>query len=160
MQNTELALSDLARQLIDLQQTPKTEPDSTNTIDTAKSQKENNISSTAESQPGSLYAVRINSGKFGVPWLRTKEILQRGPLDITVFRPEGEDETGNKPAEIPTAVRRKREREQQEPVEPTSKRQTQPERNPQNGGQSTEKAKAKAQDNHKQGSLNKWIQGS
>ena len=45
-------------------------------------------------------AVRINSGKFGVPWKRTKKVLKDGPLDIVVVRPKqdltnSEDEDGN-----------------------------------------------------------------
>ena len=39
---------------------------------------------------GNSYAVRINSGKFGVQWQRTKAVLEAGDLDITVLRPEGE----------------------------------------------------------------------
>ena len=39
---------------------------------------------------GKCYAVRINSGKFGVAWQRTKAVLEAGDLDITVLRPEGE----------------------------------------------------------------------
>ena len=41
---------------------------------------------------GNCYAVRINSGKFGVAWQRTKAVLEAGDLDITVWRPEGEKE--------------------------------------------------------------------
>ena len=33
-------------------------------------------------------AVRINSGRFGVPWKQTKSVLENGPLDIVVVRPE------------------------------------------------------------------------
>jgi len=35
-------------------------------------------------------AVRINSGKFGVPWKKTKKVFEDGPLDILVMRREGE----------------------------------------------------------------------
>ena len=41
---------------------------------------------------GKCYAVRINSGKFGVAWQRTKAVLEAGELDITVLKPEGEKE--------------------------------------------------------------------
>lgn len=64
--------------------------------------------------PGSFYAVRINSGKFGVPWARTKAVLQRGMFDLYVVRPPGEDEVGNKPEQIPAAVKRKRKLEERE----------------------------------------------
>ena len=37
---------------------------------------------------GNCYAVRINSGKFGVEWQRTMAVLEAGDLDITVLKPE------------------------------------------------------------------------
>ncbi len=46
---------------------------------------------------GTCYAVRINSGKFGVEWQKTKAVLEAGDLDVTVVRPEKEgraDEAG------------------------------------------------------------------
>lgn len=39
---------------------------------------------------GECRAVRINSGKFGVPWEKTRRILEEGSLDMVVVRPEGE----------------------------------------------------------------------
>lgn len=42
-------------------------------------------------EAGECRAVRINSGRFGVPWDRTREILKDGPLNIVVVRPEHED---------------------------------------------------------------------
>ena len=39
---------------------------------------------------GDLWAVRINSGKFGVPWDRTKRILEQCGMDVKVVAPEGE----------------------------------------------------------------------
>ena len=44
---------------------------------------------------GKCYAVRINSGKFGVEWQKTKAVLEAGDLDITVFRPEEEERVGD-----------------------------------------------------------------
>ena len=43
---------------------------------------------------GDVWAVRINSGKFGVQWDRTKRILEQCAVDLKVVRPpeEGEDE--------------------------------------------------------------------
>lgn len=35
--------------------------------------------------------MRINSGRFGVEWLKTKAVLEAGDLDITVVRPEEEE---------------------------------------------------------------------
>ena len=34
-----------------------------------------------------VWAVRINSGKFGVEWRRTKSILEQCALDVKVVRP-------------------------------------------------------------------------
>ena len=42
--------------------------------------------------PGKCYAVRINSGKFGVPWEDTKKVLEVGGVDMVVLRPEGDEE--------------------------------------------------------------------
>ena len=42
--------------------------------------------------PGACYAVRINSGKFGVPWEDTKKVLEVGGVDMVVLRPEGDEE--------------------------------------------------------------------
>lgn len=42
-------------------------------------------------KPGECYAVRINSGKFGVPWEDTKKVLEGGGVDMVVLRPEEED---------------------------------------------------------------------
>jgi len=42
--------------------------------------------------PGECWAVRINSGMFGVPWRETKSVLEAGGLNMTIVRPEGEDE--------------------------------------------------------------------
>lgn len=40
---------------------------------------------------GSCYAVRINSGRFGVEWQKTKAVLEAGDLDVTVVRPREEE---------------------------------------------------------------------
>ena len=40
---------------------------------------------------GECRAVRINSGKFGVEWQKTKAVLEAGDLDIAVVRPEEEE---------------------------------------------------------------------
>ncbi|MCJ1435678.1 ADP-ribose 1''-phosphate phosphatase [Xylographa pallens] len=39
---------------------------------------------------GDLWAVRINSGKFGVPWDRTKRILEQCGMDVKVVAPGGD----------------------------------------------------------------------
>ena len=38
-------------------------------------------------RPAGLWAVRINSGKFGVKWERSKEVLEAAGLDIRIVRP-------------------------------------------------------------------------
>jgi len=40
---------------------------------------------------GDLWAVRINSGKFGVPWDRTKRILEQCGVDVKVVSPAGQN---------------------------------------------------------------------
>lgn len=65
LENTENALKDLAIQIAEMRE--------------------------AGEEVGNCYAVRINSGKFGVEWQKTKAVLEAGELDITVLRPEGEE---------------------------------------------------------------------
>ena len=36
---------------------------------------------------GEIWAVRINSGRFGVEWERTKKILEQCAMDLRVVRP-------------------------------------------------------------------------
>lgn len=47
-----------------------------------------------DEEMGKCHAVRINSGRFGVEWQKTKAVLEAGDLDITVVRPEEEEEAG------------------------------------------------------------------
>lgn len=42
---------------------------------------------------GGVRGVRINSGKFGVPWKDTKKVLEEGDIDMTVVRPKEQDES-------------------------------------------------------------------
>ena len=44
--------------------------------------------------PGELWAVRINSGKFGVKWERTKRVLEQCGLDMKVVRPLEDESQG------------------------------------------------------------------
>ena len=71
LRNTELAVSDLARQ-----------------IEAVRAEgsvgEEGRIISEC-------WAVRINCGFFGVPWERTKEVLQRADVRMVVVRPKGDD---------------------------------------------------------------------
>ena len=43
---------------------------------------------------GNLWTVRINSGKFGVKWHRTKRVLEQCGMDLTIVYPPQEDEEG------------------------------------------------------------------
>ncbi|MCJ1230561.1 ADP-ribose 1''-phosphate phosphatase [Toensbergia leucococca] len=61
LQNTQAAMADLETQIAGLR------------------------SRTGEKQKvGEVWAVRINSGRFGVEWDRTKEVLEEGGLDLVV----------------------------------------------------------------------------
>lgn len=41
-------------------------------------------------QPGELWGCRFNAGLFGVPWERTREVLEEAGLVMTIVRPVGE----------------------------------------------------------------------
>ena len=41
---------------------------------------------------GQVWAVRINSGRFGVAWQRTKHVLKIENVNITVVRPQDDEE--------------------------------------------------------------------
>ena len=64
LDSTKNALEDLARQIAEVRQSGQ--------------------------KLGDCHAVRINSGKFGVAWQKTKAVLEAGEVNITVFRPEEE----------------------------------------------------------------------
>ncbi|KAL9594757.1 MAG: hypothetical protein Q9179_005261 [Wetmoreana sp. 5 TL-2023] len=36
---------------------------------------------------GKCYSARINTGPLGVPWEKTKDVLKKGKVDITVMKP-------------------------------------------------------------------------
>ena len=65
LENTGNALKDLARQVAGMKESGE--------------------------EVGNCYAVRINSGKFGVEWQKTKAVLEAGHMDMTVCRPVGEE---------------------------------------------------------------------
>ncbi|EEP78067.1 predicted protein [Uncinocarpus reesii 1704] len=75
IENTRLALGDLKRQL-DEMQCLKTGEDEAASVDVRK--------------PLVLWSCRINAGLFGVPWQRTRLVLERSGLEVTVVRPTGE----------------------------------------------------------------------
>lgn len=69
LENTQKALADLANQIAEIRGSDE----------------------DGGQELGSCYAVRINSGRFGVEWQKTKAVLEAGELDITIVRPEGEE---------------------------------------------------------------------
>ncbi|GAB1199232.1 hypothetical protein APSETT444_008578 [Aspergillus pseudonomiae] len=66
IQNTELAVADMVRQIHELR--------------------------ADESGIGELWSCRFNSGLFGVKWELSRRVLEESGLDFTVVRPEDEDE--------------------------------------------------------------------
>ena len=87
--NTEHALADLARQIEELQSNV---PDGAEAVKTPAVFAPDKVEATnAGLTIGSCWSVRLNSGKFGVEWSRTKAVLERGTLDIQVVRPPSED---------------------------------------------------------------------
>lgn len=86
---TERALADLARQIEEFRSRDQdgTEAMGSPAVPSEKVQVE-------EPMPilGSCWSVRLNSGKFGVDWSRTKTVLEHGTLDIHVVRPPSEDD--------------------------------------------------------------------
>lgn len=59
---------------------------------------------------GELWAVRLNSGKFGVKWDRTKRVLEQCGMDLMVVGPEEEEDEGGK------GKKGKKEKEQGAPI--------------------------------------------
>ena len=50
-----------------------------------------------DEEVGKLWAVRINSGKFGVPWERSKKVLEGAEMSVKIVRPPpGEEEGGHR----------------------------------------------------------------
>ncbi|ODH29719.1 hypothetical protein ACO22_03689 [Paracoccidioides brasiliensis] len=68
--NTALAVADLKRQLAA----------SSTTV----------AEMTGEGQPGQLWGCRFNAGLFGVPWERTKRMLEKAGLRMTIVSPPGQ----------------------------------------------------------------------
>ena len=82
MANTECAIDDLARQIRDvrLRDMNDTEAMDSSAVFAPKKQE----TEKAKLAMGSCWSVRLNSGKFGVEWSRTKTVLERSTLDIFV----------------------------------------------------------------------------
>ncbi|EEH32965.2 hypothetical protein PAAG_09129 [Paracoccidioides lutzii Pb01] len=68
--NTELAVADLKRQLATFSATV--------------------AEMAGEGQPGQLWGCRFNAGLFGVPWERTKRMLEEAGLRMTIVSPPGQ----------------------------------------------------------------------
>lgn len=89
MANTERAVAVLARQIEEVRSRDR---DGTEAVDSpAVFPPDKAEPEKAEVIMGSCWSVRINSGKFGVDWSRTRTVLERGTLDIHVVRPASED---------------------------------------------------------------------
>ncbi len=97
LSNTARAVRFLRGQLNELQDTKQLrEKDDRNGAEEDKGKEGDRREEEEVEKPGECYAVRINSGKFGVPWEDTKRVLEGGGVDMVVLRPEaeeGEDET-------------------------------------------------------------------
>ncbi|KAL9129316.1 MAG: hypothetical protein Q9217_002187, partial [Psora testacea] len=78
LENTKLALEDLAKQIDELRSGEK-----------AVKNDEGEVL-----EVGGCWSVRINSGMFRVKWERTLKVLKEGRVDLTVVRPEGESDGG------------------------------------------------------------------
>ncbi|MCJ1265968.1 ADP-ribose 1''-phosphate phosphatase [Lobaria immixta] len=88
MANTERAVADLARQIGEFR---SRDQDGTEAMGSPAIPPENSQVEKAMPILGSCWSVRLNSGKFGVEWSRTKTVLEHGTLDIHVVRPQSED---------------------------------------------------------------------
>lgn len=55
---------------------------------------------------GGVYAVKINSGLFRVPWEETMKILQEGEVDTTIVTPpsEEEDDASGDPSSVAEGI--------------------------------------------------------
>lgn len=96
LENTKMALEDLAGQIGVLRGQQTGREGNNNAIDGVVLEEGDDAVSkktkAKEDVPGECWAVRINSGMFGVPWGDTKDVLEAGGLDMTIVRPAGEEE--------------------------------------------------------------------
>lgn len=111
LQATESALADLERQIKDLELSltlPDQEPETSQAGATTKNvtlatveleaevaTQEEEASSTAAHTNPRCRAVRINSGRFGVPWPDTKKVLEASGLDVLVVSPPADSDGGH-----------------------------------------------------------------
>ncbi|EEQ89638.2 ADP-ribose 1''-phosphate phosphatase [Blastomyces dermatitidis] len=83
LENTRLAMADLKRQVA-AAAAPSTTITTTSTAVA--------VGDDEVEQPGELWGCRFNAGLFGVPWERTREVLEEAGLAMTIVRPLGESE--------------------------------------------------------------------
>ena len=76
---------------------------------------------------GELWAVKLNSGKFGVRWDRTKRVLEQCGMDMKVVGPEEEEQEEDR--------RKGRKRKVEETVPTTIATSAAEERRPETGGE-------------------------
>ncbi|MCJ1469869.1 ADP-ribose 1''-phosphate phosphatase [Pseudocyphellaria aurata] len=87
--NTERAVADLAKQIDEVR---SKERDGTAAVDSPAVSPRRAAKAIDEKLiMGPCWSVRLNSGRFGVDWLRTKTVLECGTLDIHVVHPPSED---------------------------------------------------------------------
>nr|KMM72344.1 hypothetical protein CPAG_08641 [Coccidioides posadasii RMSCC 3488] len=85
LENTILALGDLKRQLEELQSSKRDGRESA--LDVSESEKEERRLVEA---PTEIWSCRFNAGLFGVPWQKTKALMEESGCQVTVVRPVGE----------------------------------------------------------------------
>lgn len=115
--NTERALADLARQIEQVRSTERvgTEAEDASSLPPPVKAE----AKQAKLIVGPCWSVRLNSGRFGVDWSRTKTVLERGTLDIHVVRPPSED--------LHKATGKNQEEESQARINSNSSRVAEPE---------------------------------
>ncbi|KAG5300434.1 ADP-ribose 1''-phosphate phosphatase [Histoplasma ohiense] len=94
LENTMSAMADLKRQIAAAAAVAATAASST-TSPAATTTTTTTTALTAtrgceEAQLGELWGCRLNAGLFGVPWERTKAVLEEAGLAVTIVRPLGE----------------------------------------------------------------------
>lgn len=77
--NTEHAVADLGRQITEIRASTEDKSEGSKSK-TGEAEKQ-----MARMVLGDCWAVRINSGKFGVEWNRTKAVLEQGAVDMRVI---------------------------------------------------------------------------
>ncbi|KAL2038964.1 hypothetical protein N7G274_008304 [Stereocaulon virgatum] len=96
LENTRLAVEDLGRQVKALRERGGGDEEGQ---DAVGEDGEEGKGELGEGLPGECWAVRINSGLFGVPWGETKKVLEGGGVGMCVVRPGMEGGGGGEEGE-------------------------------------------------------------